>query len=95
MNRARARSDLVNASAHFVAAQRHNDAFDLPPVAKPRHIARIPALFSTNGGLQSGIVAVVLDKLCGVSERRAARDEGRVHATPLAPDLFPDCRQSS
>ena len=75
--------DLVNASAHFVAAERHDDPLDLPPVAESHDIARIPALFCSDRSLEPGIVAEALDKIGRVGKRAPAGDEGQIHAVAV------------
>ncbi len=53
----------MNASAHFLAAQSHDHALDLPPMAEARDVAGIAALLGENGGLKTGVVAIKLDQL--------------------------------
>lgn len=62
----------MNASVHFLAAERGDYPLDLAPVAKSRHISRIAALLGANGGLESGVVAEPLDEIGGVKKRRPA-----------------------
>lgn len=83
MNRARAFGILVNASAHFCAAQGDDDPLDLPPVAEANDIAVITASLGPNRGLETGVIAEALDQLGGIGERRPSGYEGRVHAAAL------------
>jgi len=69
----------MNASAHFVAAQGHDDALDLPPVAKADDVAGVAAFLGAYGGLEAGIVAEAFDQVRGVGKSRPARDEKPVH----------------
>ena len=83
MNRARlAMTILVNASAHFVAAQGDDDPLDLPPVAKADDIAGVAAFLGAIGRFQACIVSEAVDELRGIGERRPSRDEGRIHSSP-------------
>lgn len=71
---------LVDGSQHFVAAERRNDALDLPPVAEAGDIAVIAAALGTDSGFEAGIVAEPLDQLRCVGKCEAAVNEGAVHA---------------
>ena len=69
----------MNGSAHFVAAESHDDALDLAPVAEASDVARIAALFRPHCGFEPGIVAIALDEIGGIGKRRPSGDEGLVH----------------
>lgn len=79
MNGARPAVRLVDASAHFLAAQGDDYALDLPPVAKTEHIAGVTASLGADRRLQPGIVAEAVDELGGIGKRRPAGDERRLH----------------
>jgi len=95
MNRARPGGDLVNASAHFLAAQADDHPLDLPPMAKADDIAGIAAALGAHRRLEACIVAEAFDELGGIGQRRPAGDEWGVHGCTITPKDFPDCRQGS
>jgi hypothetical protein len=79
----------MDSSVHFVAGKCFNHAFDLPPVAEMQHITRITAALGARRGLQSGFFAEPVHELRSFSQREAACDEWRVHASPLTQSSFP------
>ena len=79
MNGARLAKRLVNASAHFLAAQGNDHSLDLPPVAEARDISGVAAPLGANGGLEPGVVAEPFDELGGIGKRRPAGDERKIH----------------
>ena len=71
----------MNASAHFVAAKRHNDALDLPPVAEADHIAGVTALLGAMRPLLHGseVGAPVLRRVTQDAGHQGERgDDGQV-----------------
>lgn len=81
---------LVNGAEDFFAAQRGDYAFDLPPVAEPRDIALVAAALGADRGLQTGIVAITIDELGRIVERRSAMNEGCCHGPGIGTASF-DC----
>jgi len=80
----------VDRTPDFVARQRGNYPFDLPPVAETGDIAVVPALFGTHGRLEAGIVAEAFDQVRCVSKSVPPMDEGIIHASRYRPLAFPD-----
>ena len=75
----------MDGAANFVAAQSRDHALDLAPVAKVRDIADVPAPLGPRRGFEPGVVAETFDQLGGVGQRKAAMDEGAVHASGHKP----------
>lgn len=71
----------MDGSAHFFVGQCRDDTFNLPPMAESQNIARVPALLSSRGGLQSGVIAKTVDEVGSLCKGKAAGDEGRIHAS--------------
>jgi hypothetical protein len=69
----------VNCAANFLFGQGDDHPFDLPPVAKAQDVTLVPACFGARRGLEPGVVALGLEQQCGIGQRTAAIDEGRVH----------------
>ena len=65
---------------HFVAAQRHDQAFDVPPVAKAGDIPVVAAPAGARGRFDPGALRRKFDQLGGIGQRGPAIDEGRIHA---------------
>jgi hypothetical protein len=86
---------LVDGPSDFVAAQSGDHPFDLPPVAKTRHIPFVAASVGTSRGLQQGILAVPAHEFGSIVERRSSMNEGNFHLPVLPSVPFPDCRQMS
>ena len=80
---------------YFVAAQRRDDAFNLPPVAKARDIAVVAAAFGAHCGLEPSVVAVAFDQVGGIGESDPAVDEWAIHALIASRAAFPDCGRLS
>ena len=82
MNRARlVMTILVNASAHFVAAEAYDHPLDLPPVAEANDVAGIAAFLGPVGSFHPGVVSEALYQFCCIGQCRPAGDEGRVHSS--------------
>jgi len=79
----------VDCPDDFVAAQRRNDALDLPPMAETSDIAVVAALLRSHGRLEPGVVAIAFDQLRGIGERNAAVDEGAIHGASVTAARFP------
>src|SRR5215212_3796195 len=79
----RCSNGLVDGSCDFFAAQRGDNAFDLPPIAEARDIAVVPAALGPLRRFKAGIVAEALDKVRGVGKRVPAVDKGTVHGIAL------------
>ena len=88
----RSAKDLVDSSASLVAAQRDDQAFNLPPVAEARNIAVVPAALSARGGFDGGIIAMLFDQRRRIRERHAAMDEKGVHVGRNNAGPLPDRR---
>jgi hypothetical protein len=73
----------VDGTDHFVAAERSDHAFDLPPVTETRDVAIVAASLGTRRGLEAGVVAEPLDQIGGIGERYASMDERSVHVRAL------------
>src|SRR6266700_7635442 len=71
---------LVDRAADLFAAERRDHALDLPPVAEARDIAVVAAAFGAKRSLKAGVVAKARHEVGRVGQRRAAVDEGAVHA---------------
>lgn len=65
----------MDCAVHFVAAERRNDAFDLPPMTKSDDITLVAAALGPHGRLEAGIIAIAFDEVRCVCERHAAVDE--------------------
>jgi hypothetical protein len=76
-------SRLVDGAVHFIAAERRNDAFDLPPVAEMRDIAVIAAALGTRRCLEAGVVTIAFDQVRCIGEGKATVDKRAVHAMDL------------
>src|SRR5207248_10036300 len=86
---------LVTRAPDLFAAERRDHALDLPPVAEARDIAVVAAAFGAKRGLEAGVVAIARHEVGRVGQRRAAVDEGAVHAHCITRQPFPDRRQMS
>jgi hypothetical protein len=75
----------VNCPEHFVAAERRDDALDLPPVAETRDIAVVAAPLGESRRFEAGVVAESLDQIRCVGKGVATVDEEALHATFLKP----------
>ena len=53
----------MNGAVHFVAAQRRDNPFDLPPVTEADDIAVIAAAFGSRRRFESGVVAKAFDEV--------------------------------
>ena len=69
----------MDGAAHFVAAERGDYAFDLPPVAEARDISVVAAALGPNCRLEARIVTVPFNEIGGIGKGWASMDEGRVH----------------
>src|SRR5213596_3451164 len=78
-------SRLMDGAEHFVAAERRNDALDLPPVAEVHDIAVIAAVLGARCCLEAGVVAIALDQVRCIGERHANMDKRTVHGNALNP----------
>src|SRR5438128_11070868 len=81
---------LVNGAADFVAAQCRDDALDLPPVAEAGDIPVVTAALGARRSLEARIIAIARHELGRVGQRRAAVNEGAVHARSITRPQFPD-----
>jgi len=88
-------SRLMDGAEHFVAAERRNNALDLPPVTEMRDIAVIPAALGTRCCLKAGVVAITFDEVRCIGERQATMDKQAVHAAVLTPRPLSDCGRAS
>src|SRR4051794_7316028 len=81
--------DLVNGTLDFVAAERRDHSFDLPPMAEAGDIAVVAAALRAHRRLEPGVVAITRDQVRSVVQRHAPMDEGVFHARFLARPRFP------
>src|SRR3982751_6494015 len=88
-------SDLVDAAADLVAAERGDHPLDLPPMTKAGDIAVVAAALGPRRRLETGVVAEAFDQLRGISKRNPTVNEGTVHQRLVSAWPFPDCRQMS
>lgn len=77
---------LVDSVRDFFAAERRDDALDLPPVAETRDIALVAAVLGANGRFEPGVVAVGLDQLRRVGKGMPSMDEWAAHGRALNPE---------
>ena len=64
----------------FVAAESHNDALDLPPVAEARNIAGIAAALRPDRSFKAGVVTEAVDQIRGIGKGGTPVNEGTLHA---------------
>lgn len=74
----------MDQAADLVAAQRGDDALDLPPMAEARDIALVAAALGTHRRLEAGIVAETVHQLRRIRKREPSMNEGRVHARGIS-----------
>lgn len=79
---------LVNRAANFLLGQGHDDALDLPPVAKAQDIALVAAVFGASGRFEPGIVAIGFDKQRGIRQCLASCNERHVHPLDIKSALL-------
>jgi len=79
-------NELVNQAPDFVAAERCDDALDLPPVAEARDIALVAAALGAGRRLVAGVVAEAIHQLRGVGQGETSMNEGRVHRDASNPE---------
>jgi hypothetical protein len=73
----------MNGAANLVASERGDHALDLPPVAEAHDITGVAADVRARRRLIPGVVAELLEQLCGVGQCRPPSDEGCVHGTVI------------
>lgn len=75
----------MDRSADLVAAERGDDALNLPPVTELQDIAAVPAALRPHRRFEAGVLAEAINQVMRVEQRRAPGDEKAIHA-PALPD---------
>ena len=78
-------SELVNCVGDFVAIERGDDAFDLPPVAETDDVPVAAAARRASCRLDWGLLAIALDKVGRVGKCHTIVNERAGHAPTLRP----------
>src|SRR4051812_4726348 len=71
---------LMNGAVDLVAPEGRDQPLNLPPMAEANDIAVVSAALGARGGLEAGVIAMLLDQARGIGERDASVDEEAVHA---------------